>query len=216
MIKAVIFDMDGLLIDSEPLWRRVHVATVANEGFRITEDDVRAMAGLSTKDVVERWQQRFGWSQNQNPRITAAILKNMIEQVRASGKPLPGVAQLIERLRKRNLKLAVASSSPPELIDAALNKLGLAYHMDVIHSAIHEKRAKPFPDVFIATAKQLRVQPDECIVFEDSPNGVKAAKAAGMRCIAVPEPAVKSHPYIQIADVILESLEDVTEAMLQA
>jgi sugar-phosphatase len=210
MIKAVIFDMDGLLIDSEPFWRKAHIAVLAEDGFVITEDDVRGMAGRGTSQVVEEWRTRFGWDISKNPVVEERIVTEVFRQVQAGGKALPGATELIRELELHQVPMAVASSSGPELIDAVLRKLDIHHYMQAVHSGKHEKRSKPFPDVFLSAANSLGVAPANCLVFEDSLNGVKAAKAAGMKCIAVPE-----EPYDEVAfaaanpDRVVPSLTEV-------
>lgn len=217
MIQAVIFDMDGLLIDSEPFWRKAHMSVLAEDGFVITEDDVRGMAGKGTSQVVETWRQRFGWEASQNAFIEDKIVHTVLEAVRENGKSLPGVKELVSELEAQGIPLAVASSSGPELIDTVLDRLELKDHIAIVHSAKNEKRSKPFPDVFLSTAQSLGVAPSDCLVFEDSLNGVKAAKAAGMKCIAVPE-----EPYDRMAfeaagpECIISSLETIHWVDIQA
>lgn len=216
MIQAVIFDMDGLLIDSEPFWRDAHVAVVGEKGFTLTHDDVRGMAGKGTSHVVEEWRQRFGWHPDENAAIEDRIVSHVLGEVKENGMALPGVRGLVKLLEKHDMPMAVASSSSQELIEIVMDRLGLREYMQVLHSAKHEKRSKPFPDVFLATAKSLQVGPVDCLVFEDSLNGVKAAKAAGMKCIAVPE-----QPYDETVfkaagpDRIVGSLEEVTWELIQ-
>lgn len=214
MIKAVIFDMDGLLVDSEPFWRKAHMTVVAEEGFTITEDDVREMAGRGTDHVVAEWGERFNWDASKNADITERIVKNVISRVAESGKALPGVYKLIETIKQQGIPMAVASSSSPELIEVTLKKLDVEKFMTVIRSTRDEKNSKPFPDVYLTVARLLDVEPSECLVFEDSLNGVKAAKAAGMRCIAVPELPYDSARFAE-ADMIVNSLEVVDWVTIQ-
>jgi sugar-phosphatase len=214
MLKAVIFDMDGLLVDSEPFWRKAHMAIVAEEGFTITEDDVRAMAGKGTNHVVDEWGERFGWDASKNPEITDRVVKNVISQVAESGKALPGVYDLIEMLQQHDIPMAVASSSMPELIDVTLNKLDIAKFMTIIRSTRDEKNSKPFPDVYLTVARLLDVEPSTCLVFEDALNGVRAAKAAGMTCVAVPELPYDPDRFAE-ADLIVDFLEGFSWATIQ-
>lgn len=216
MIKAVIFDMDGLLIDSEPYWRRSHKDTLALYGHTITEDDVRASAGKRTADQVTHWQQRFNFTAPSNEELTNQIVDGVIAAIHENGQPMAGVDVLIRELHKHHIPMAVASSSAERLIEVVLGRLGIKDYMQAIHSGENEMRGKPFPDVFLSTAQSLQVKPEACLVFEDSLNGVKAAKAAGMRCIAVPE-----LPYDRVAfeaanpDQIIRSLEEVNWHSLQ-
>jgi sugar-phosphatase len=214
MIKAVIFDMDGLLVDSEPFWRKAHIAVVAEEGFTITEDDVRHMAGKGTNHVVDEWGERFGWNASKNPDITDRVVKKVIAQVAESGKALPGVYELIEVLLQHNIPMAVASSSMPELIEVTLGKLKITKFMTVIRSTRDEKNSKPFPDVYLTVARLLGVNPSNCLVFEDALNGVKAAKAAGMKCVTVPESPYDPARFAD-ADLIVDSLNDIDWVKIQ-
>lgn len=206
MVEAAIFDMDGLLIDSEPFWRQSHIEVLGKYGFVITEDDVRAAAGKRTADQVVKWQERFDWQELSNEVVTDAIVNTVTRLVHLNGIALPGVYDVIGILQKHGIPIAVASSSAPELIDAVLKRLDIKKYIQFAHSAEHEKHGKPFPDVFLSTAKRLNVNPENCIVFEDSLNGVKAAKAAGMKCVAVPEQPHDPEQFY-IADLIVSSLE---------
>jgi mannitol-1-/sugar-/sorbitol-6-/2-deoxyglucose-6-phosphatase len=207
MIEAAIFDMDGLLIDSEPFWRKSHMEVLGNYGFVVTEDDVRAAAGKRTGDQVALWRERFQWEQPSNEVVTDEIVRNVARLIHLNGNALPGVYDIINILKRHNIPMAVASSSATDLIDVVLKRLDIQKYIEFAHSAEHEAKGKPFPDVFLSTAKRLGVAASDCVVFEDSLNGVKAAKAAGMKCVAVPEQphdAVK----FQEADLIVASLEE--------
>jgi HAD superfamily hydrolase (TIGR01509 family) len=208
VIKAVIFDMDGLLVDSEPFWQQAHIAVVGQEGHVLTENDVRQMAGRGTSSVVRLWQERFGWPDAKNSAITAAIVAKVTDLARNDAEAKPGVYQLISLLHEHTIPMAVASSSAQSLIDVIIAKLHILHDMQVVHSAESELRSKPYPDVFLTTAQLLNVSPADCLVFEDSANGVKAAVAAGMNCIAVPENPYDKALFTQ-ADLIVHSLEDI-------
>ena len=206
MIEAAIFDMDGLLIDSEPFWRKSHMEVLSQYGFVVTEDDVRAAAGKRTADQVALWHERFQWEQPTNEVMTGTIVQNVARLIHLNGTALPGVYDVIDILKQHNIPMAVASSSAADLIDVVLKRLDIQKYMEFAHSAEHEANGKPFPDVFLSTAKRLGVAVANCVVFEDSLNGVKAAKAAGMKCVAVPE---QPHDHAQFyeADLIVTSLE---------
>lgn len=210
MIEAVIFDMDGLLIDSEPYWRESHRTILAKHGHEITDNDVRAAAGKRTGDQVKVWQERFGLQNISVEVMTDQIVDGVIEAIYAHGAPMVGVDNLIKELREHEIPMAVASSSSERLIQVVLERLNIKQYMQAIHSGENEEHGKPFPDVFLSTAKALGVAATNCLVFEDSLNGVIAAKAAHMKCIAVPE-----EPYDRLAfeiaqpDLIVTSLEDI-------
>lgn len=215
MIQAAIFDMDGLLIDSEPFWRQSHREVVAAHGYEISEDDIRAMAGKRTDEVVRSWFDRFQWESPSAEEMEAEIVNKVIEHITINGQSLPGVQKVIAVLESQQIVLAVASSSSPPVIEAVLNKLGLSKHMKFAHSAVHEEFGKPHPAVFLTTAEQLNVSPTDCLVFEDSLNGVRAAKAAGMKCIAVPEQENQNKPDFNEADLVVNSLADVSWSDIQ-
>lgn len=208
MLKAAIFDMDGLLIDSEPYWRRSHIEVLANHGYAITEEDARAGAGKRTPDQVMVWQERFQWQDLANNELVEQITDNVIKLININGQALPGVHEVIDMFEAHKIPMAVASSSADKIIKAVLRYLGIEQKFEFAYSAEDEKRGKPFPDVFLTAAKKLNTDPSDCLVLEDSLNGVKAAKAAGMKCIAVPER--NSQPkQLRIADVVVPSLVEV-------
>lgn len=210
MIEAVIFDMDGLLIDSEPIWRRSHIDTLARYGVEITEDQIRAMAGKRADEIVQYWRSSYDLMHIPNDDLEAEIVRQVLDNVRQNGREMPGVSPLIELLEVRGIPMAVASSSAPATISTVLDKLAISNRMKHIHSAKNEEFGKPHPAVFLTTAQKLGVNPARCIVFEDSLSGVRAAKSAGMKCVAVPEEENRSKPEFQAeADLIIDSLKKI-------
>lgn len=208
--KAAIFDMDGLLIDSEPFWRASHMAAVADHGVQITEDEVRLMAGRRTDEVVGHWRKTYDLNHITSDDLEARVVAKVIESIKLNGKELPGVKKIIKLLKSHDIPMAVASSSAPEIINVVLEKLVLHQHIQLAYSAKYEKFGKPHPGVFLTTAKKLGVQPADCLVFEDALSGVKAAKAAGMKCIAVPEKDnLNKQEMATLADLIIPSLKDI-------
>lgn len=207
MIRAVIFDMDGLLIDSEPFWQEAEAQTFNEIGIPLTKQDVTQTMGFRVDEVVAYWYRRYPWQGATKKEIGAKIVERVIALVKQKGEPLKGVRETVTLLANRNIPLAIASSSLVEIIEAVLDKIELKPSFQVVYSAENEPYGKPHPGVFITTAEKLGVSPELCLVFEDSPNGVIAAKAARMQCIAVPTPAVKDDKRFCIADMIIPSLE---------
>jgi mannitol-1-/sugar-/sorbitol-6-/2-deoxyglucose-6-phosphatase len=208
MITAVIFDMDGLLVDSEPFWRRAHRTMLAKRGIDLSEEDARDLAGKGTSAIIEMWRQQYGaWSAEENQYVANELFKEVAEQLETDGEALPGAEALVKKLFDRGVPLAVASSSPLFLIEIVLRRIGVDRYIPIRHSGVDEKRPKPFPDVYLSAADSLGVSPAQCLVFEDSPSGIEAAKAAGMRCIAVPEPG-RDHSLFDQADTVITSLSD--------
>ena len=205
-IDAIIFDMDGLLIDSEPLWRIAEVETLSAVGVPMTEEDAVETTGLRTDEVVELWYSRCPWPDPPRKVIEARIITRLIALVRERGTLMPGVPETLDAVSGAGYPLAIASSSASEIIAAVLETLGIASYFQVTQSAEHEPYGKPHPGVYIEAARRLDIAPWRCLAFEDSPNGVIAAKAARMRCIAVPDPALAGDRRLQAADLILPSL----------
>jgi HAD superfamily hydrolase (TIGR01509 family) len=214
MIQAVIFDMDGLLIDSEPLWRRAEKAAFKTVGFEISDEQMYELMGTKLTEVVAHWYSKYPWEGPSQKDIEALIVDKLLALVRSEGKMRPGVHHALEICKRAKLPLAIASSSTNEIINAVIDTLKIRDYFEYIYSAEHEPLGKPHPGVFITTAGLLGVSPHDILVFEDAPSGVLAAKAAKMYCIAIPDPETKNHPYIQIADLVIDSLEEFDEAML--
>jgi mannitol-1-/sugar-/sorbitol-6-/2-deoxyglucose-6-phosphatase len=205
-IDAMIFDMDGLLVDSEPLWRIAEIEMLSAVGVPITHDDAVQTTGLRTDEVVELWYARYPWPDPPKKAIEARIITRLIALVRERGRLMPGVRETLQAVSDAGYPLAIASSSSSEIIAAVLDTLDIAPYFQVAQSAEHEAYGKPHPGVYIEAARRLGVEPWRCLAFEDSPNGVIAAKAARMHCIAVPDPALRNDRRLQAADLILPSL----------
>jgi mannitol-1-/sugar-/sorbitol-6-/2-deoxyglucose-6-phosphatase len=206
--SAVIFDMDGLLIDSEPLWRIAEVEALAAVGVSITEEDALETTGLRTDEVVELWHGRYPWAAPPKKEIEARIISRLIALVRERGEPMAGAKETLEAFSAAGYPLAIASSSASEIIAAVLETLGIGGYFRVTQSAEHEPFGKPHPGVYIEAARALGVEPRTCLAFEDSPNGVIAAKAARMTCVAVPDPALAGDRRFGAADLVLGSLAE--------
>ena len=185
--EAFIFDMDGLLIDSEPLWRRAEMLILNDLGVGLTDEMCKQTMGLRLDEMVEYWYKRYPWSGVTFNEVGTGILQEVTRLVEAEGVALPGADALVRDLNNRQFKLAVASSSPHALIQCVLAKLNLLDCFSVLCSAQNLELGKPHPGVYLAAAKYLSADPKNCLAFEDSINGVKSAQAAGMSVVAVPE-----------------------------
>lgn len=211
MKRAAIFDMDGLLIDSEPLWRQAEIHCFKKVGLTLTEDDCRQTMGWRLNEVVDHWYSRSPWPDVSSAQVEEDILNSVIDHIHSEGKPMPGVHQALDLFESQGYELALASSSAMVLIEAVLEKLKLKHRFKVVRSAQNEIFGKPHPQVFITTAEQLEVDPENCIVLEDSFHGVIAGKAAKMKVIAVPDHSDRNLPGFGAADLIVNSLEELDE-----
>jgi mannitol-1-/sugar-/sorbitol-6-/2-deoxyglucose-6-phosphatase len=162
--------------------------------------------GLRIDEVVDYWYQKYPWTNIAKKEVEELIVAKVIELIQLKGEPLPGVDRAISFVVQKQVKIALASSSALPIIHAALKKLNLTNIFTEIYSAESELFGKPHPGVYLTTASKLNVVPQECLALEDSLNGVLAAKAAQMKCIAIPEPLQYHNPQFAIANVKLQSL----------
>jgi sugar-phosphatase len=207
-MQSVIFDMDGILIDSEPLWKIAEVEAFAKVGLDLTYTDCEETVGLRIDEVVQLWHDKVKWTSKTVKEVETDIVDIVIREISAQGKALAGVHESLEMIRSAGYKIGLATSSYERIIDAVVAQLGIGHYFEVMHSAEHELNGKPHPAVFLNCAKKLNVNPKDCLVIEDSFNGVLAAKAARMKVIAIPEKSHQSDPRLIIADSALDSLHD--------
>jgi mannitol-1-/sugar-/sorbitol-6-/2-deoxyglucose-6-phosphatase len=217
--KAVVLDMDGVLIDTEPVWRAAQSAVFAGFGVALSERDLLDSTGQPIEELIPVWRRRSpapdpAGTELTDTEIADLIIDRVIAHVTAEGQPMPGVTAAIALFERCGLRLAIASSSPLRLIDAVCDRLGLT-RIEVRCSAMDEARGKPAPDVYLAAARRLGVAAASCLALEDSPAGIASARSAGMRCVAVPDPLLAADPRYREADLILESLTRLDEAALR-
>jgi len=207
MIRAVIFDMDGLLIDSEPFWAQAELEILPKYGINLTPEDCKRTQGISIGQVVRYWYEQKPWTGATVDEVAQQISQRVVELIIEKGELMPCVHQTLQFFKDRNIPMAVASSSAPELIELVLRNFDLMKYFEFYHSAKFEKQGKPAPDVFLSTARKFNRTPAECLVFEDSLNGVIAARRAGMKVVAVPYPEDYNNPkFDELAHLKLKSL----------
>ena len=210
MIRAAIFDMDGLLIDSEPFWRQAEIESFGAAGLILSQHDLCKTVGMRIDEVVAYWLERRPWDVDRYPprRLYSCIIERLVALVEQRGQPMHGVSSALTLCQDLGLQLALASSSPMRVIEAVVRRLGLRDWFEGIYSAEFESRGKPDPAVFLTAASQLLVLPEECVVLEDSIVGLRAARAAGMRCIMVPDPHLREDRALAAADLVVGSLAE--------
>ncbi|MEO6884543.1 MAG: hexitol phosphatase HxpB [Bacteroidia bacterium] len=207
-IQATIFDMDGLLIDSEPLWQEAEKIIFAKAGIEMTVEMCEQVMGMRVDEAVEHWILRFPKINFSSTQLQAMIMDKVEELIHEKGKLLDGVVSTLELLKTQNVKIGLASSSHFRIIHAVLKQFDLEKYFEVIHSAELEKYGKPHPVIYLSAAEKLNVVPVFCMAFEDSFNGLLAAKAAKMKTICIPSEKLFSDARFAIADKKLKSMSD--------
>lgn len=207
-MRTVIFDMDGLLIDSEPLWREAEINIFESVGLHLSEELCRQTMGLRIDEAVRYWHNQSPWSGPGCEQIAEQVVDAVERLILDRGSLMEGAQELISALHAQDASLAIASSSPMRLIQAVVEKFAIGSYFSVLHSAEHEIVGKPDPAVYRTTMSLLGAEPHQCVAFEDSLSGVRAAKAAGAMVIAVPAAEDASDPQFALADVVLTSLKE--------
>lgn len=214
-ILAAIFDMDGLLIDSEPLWDRAELEVVASLGVDISRrDELPDTLGLRIDMVVDLWYAQQPWNGPGRQEVTDRIIQRAISLVEEERPLLPGVREALALCKAHGLRVGLASASPLYMLEKVLALFDLRDQFDALASAEKLPYSKPHPQVYLDCAAKLGVDPLTCVALEDSVNGMVASKAARMRSIVVPDDEHRADPRYVLANVKLASLEQLTLAHL--
>jgi HAD superfamily hydrolase (TIGR01509 family) len=214
-LRATLFDMDGLLFDTEILWHRAEVEVFGGLGVPLDKARDRSTKGMFVNEVVDFWFAQYPWRGPGVGEVVSSLLARVGELVESEGRLMPGATRALDLASDRG-PIALASSTPMALIERCLQHFDLATRFASVHSAQFEPYGKPHPGVFLTAASSLNVDPKNCLVFEDSAAGVLAAKAGSMTVVAVPTVDDRSQPPFAVADLVLESLEDLTSTWLDA
>ena len=202
MIKAVIFDMDGTLLDSEPVWLKTDLAVVAAYGGFMTPEEHDQYIGMGAKDFIPLLREKYN-IQASYEEILAFQLKTVLELARTEIVAFPEMVKFARWAKGKGIATAIASGSASEVIEEMCGFAGIRELFEHRVSSHEVEKGKPWPDVFLETAKRLGIEPEHCLVIEDSPLGVEAARRAGMSCAAVPDP-VSTDPkgYLESAGIL--------------
>lgn len=211
---AVVFDLDGLLVDTEALWREAQIAVLGGCGVPLGPERCRTTKGMFVGEVVQHWHERHPWPAPSVAQVTDELVAVACDLISARAGAMPGSAVALERCAALGLPVAVASSSPLRVIRVALRAVGLTDLVRLVCSAEQERRGKPDPAVYLRAAERLGVPAGRCVAVEDAPVGVRAAVAAGMRCLAVPEPREAAAVRAAGAAAVLASLDELDAELL--
>jgi HAD superfamily hydrolase (TIGR01509 family) len=215
VIEAIVFDLDGVLIQSEEVWDEVREAYVRERGGRYDDEVQRAMMGMSSPEWSGYLHEVAGVP-DEPEEINAEVVRRMLAAYRAHLPLIDGAVDVVRRLSTR-YPLGLASSSNRALIDAVLELAGLTPYFAVTVSSEEVARGKPAPDVYLEAARRLDAVPDACVAVEDSHGGIRAAKAAAMRVIVFPNPSYPPDAAsLELADVVVHSLDELTPELLDA
>jgi HAD superfamily hydrolase (TIGR01509 family) len=210
-LDTVIFDIDGLLIDSEPLWNEAATEIFLEYGVSMTEEQYKTTTGLRTKEFVQWWFQYFNIGDSELKRAEQKIVALVLSKIEQKGKIMPGVHYIFDFFQRKSFKIGLATSSPPALIDLVVNICGIEKYLQATASAEALAYGKPHPQVYLDCAQALGSNPTSCICFEDSFNGMIAAKAARMKCVIVPHVSQLKDEKWGAADLKLSSLQNFGE-----
>jgi HAD superfamily hydrolase (TIGR01509 family) len=213
VIEAVVFDMDGVLIESEEVWDAVREEYVRERGGRYDDEIQRAMMGMSSHEW-SRYLHETAGVPDEPEAIDEEVVRRMLGAYREHLPLFGGAVDAVRRLAER-YPLAVASSSNRPLIDTVLEVAGLAEYFRATVSSEEVPRGKPAPDVYLEAARRLGVKPEHCAAVEDSHSGIRSAKAAGMRVVAIPNPSYPpDDEALAQADVLIRSLDELTPELI--
>ena len=213
-LDTVIFDMDGLLIDSEPLWEEAGVELLARYGCKLTNEQYLSSTGLRTREWLEHWFKFFDLEMDTLQRAESRIIDGVSEKIKQRGSAMAGTHYIFDYFRKKGFKIGVATSSPMSLADLVLNQIQVMTLVDAVTSAEHLPYGKPHPQVYLNCAAALGSDAAHTLCFEDSVNGMISAKAAKMKCVVVPGKHQQQIPQWGLADLRISSLQNFNDLLL--
>lgn len=215
MIEAVIFDMDGILIDSEPMWKEAEKHVFSSVGVDVKEELSIHTASMTTREVTQFWHGHYPWTGKNLEQVETEVVDYVATLIAEKGMQMEGVKEILDFFQNKKLKIGLSTNSPARLIAIVLNKLNIADYFNAISSSEHEEKGKPHPAVYLSTARKLKVDPSRCIAFEDSLSGILAAKKANIKVVAVPENIAFTDNKFEISHMKIRRLSDFTNSHLE-
>ncbi|MCV2403792.1 hexitol phosphatase HxpB [Marinomonas sp. C2222] len=207
-MQAVIFDMDGTLIDSEPFWKEAEKHVFSLVGVDVCDGLSAKTAAMTTREVTQFWYDQSPWSGKSPDEVENEVVDRVEALIYEKGVPMEGVKEVLDFFQKKDFKIGLSTNAPERLIGVVLDKLGISHYFHAVSSSEHEAEGKPHPAVYLSTAEKLKVPPSRCIAFEDSLSGVIAAQRAGMKSVIVPSNVEFSGEKFDLSDLKLQSLSD--------
>jgi sugar-phosphatase len=214
-LSTVIFDMDGVLIDSEPFWEEAGKETLQKYDIILNAEQYCSTTGLRTREWIDWWFTCFNIDKKHSKEAEGNIVSKAIEKIKDHAVAMPGVDYIFEFFKERNFIIGLATSSPIALIDVVTEKLQIRKYIKSFSSAEELPHSKPHPQVYLNCADKLNVSPLNCLCFEDSFNGMISVKAARMKCVVIPTATQRHLPYWSAANSKIDSFYEFDESLLK-
>jgi HAD superfamily hydrolase (TIGR01509 family) len=215
MMQAAIFDMDGTLIDSEPMWKEAEKQVFSSVGVEVTNEHSSQTASMTTREVTEFWYHLYPWSGKSLDQVENEVVDRVAKLISLEGTPMEGVIDVLEFFHEKKFKIGLSTNAPSRLIPLVLEKLNIAHYFHAISSSENEVNGKPDPAVYLSTAKKLKLEPSKCIAFEDSISGVISATRANMKTVVVPPILEFWDEKYEMSDFKLKHLSEFSDVHLE-